>query len=150
VKALRFLFATMVAGLLVPYFGGALQEGAIGLKNGHAFAWATAFLTNLGAMPFFLLGGIVMIPAAMLVAAFSLGLESLIGRRSILIWLAHGAIMGWLELIWLRAAHGPALIIYGMTGAWLIASSLMWLLLSCRHLDNKPFGSILFGDRVGG
>jgi hypothetical protein len=129
VSTVRFLIVILVAALSVPLIQDVLQSGVIGARNGHWFFWLAALAYAPRLLPLAFMTAPLYIPAALVVAAFSLGLEHLIGRRSLLIWVCHGLVMGGL-LLWLFPYPKPGLAVFGILGSWLFAGAAMWFALS--------------------
>lgn len=130
--AIRVAATVLASGLAVPVFSSALQFSAIGLSNGHWTAPLGALPHGLSMLPLAIIAAPVNVAGAALVAGFSLGLQALIGWRSLLIWIAHGAIVGVLELMWLFPYSRPALVVLGVLGSWTLASAAMWFFLARR------------------
>ena len=127
---MRFLIVILVAALTVPLIQDVLQSGAIGARNGHWFAWLPAIVQSGRLLPLAFMTAPLYIPAVLLIAAFSLGLEHLIRRRSLLIWVCHSLAMGGLLLLWLFPYSRPGLVAFGILGSWLFTGVAMWYALS--------------------
>ena len=130
--AIRVAATVLASGLAVPVFSSALQISAIGFSNGHWLAPLGALPHGLSMLPLVIIAAPVNVTGAALVAGVSLGLQALIGRRSLPIWIADGAIVGVLELMWLFPYPRPALVVLGVLGSWTLASAAMWLALARR------------------
>jgi apolipoprotein N-acyltransferase len=138
---IRFLIVILVAALTVPLIEDVLQFGAIAARNGHWFAWLPAIAQSVRLLPLAFMTAPLYIPAVLLVAAFSLGLEHLIARRSLLIWVCHGLAMGGLFLLWLFPFSRPGLVAFGSLGSWLLVSVAMWYTLSRGRSSETSSGA---------
>ena len=135
---LRFACAVGAAAIFVPCAGGAIQHSIISIGNGHGLNLLTAMATGVSMLPLALLAAPIYVVGATLLGAFSLGLESLIRRKSVLIWLLHGLAIGFINLIALHPYDRSDLIVNGVVGSWLFGGLAMWSVLSARWTATEP------------
>jgi hypothetical protein len=141
-RAARFLFAVAAAALLVPCLQTAIHMAMIAAGNGHIvglfgaalLGGATAVPLAIAAVPFNAIG-------TTFVAAFSLGLERLLPRRSVIPWLLHGLAVGGLNLLWFRFHDPSATLLTASLGSWAIASVALWRMLSTQTANDDAWGT---------
>lgn len=92
----------------------------------------TATATGFIMLPLAILTAPINAVGALLLGAFSLGLECLIRRKSVLIWLLHGLAVGLINLIAFHPYNRNDLIVTGVIGSWLVGGVTMWSILSAR------------------
>lgn len=125
---LRFLFAVLIAGLMIPVFGQVISETLIGLGNGQWFAVRDALPSAAHVLPLALLSAPLFCIGAVCVATMSLGMERLLRRRTILVWLLHGTAISLLHTMWVASANVVTAL--SLTASWMLTSAGMWSLLS--------------------
>ena len=138
-KAVRLIVTIAIAALAIPILGAVLQEGTTALRNGHVFGWVTVLLRSSDFLPLAVIAAPLHAIGAMIVASLSLGLERLVRRRLLWIWVAHGGAVGVLQLFWFTRHFGPSsLVTFGTLGSWLIVAVGMWLILSRGQAFQAP------------
>ena len=139
-KAVRFIVTIAIAALAIPIFCATLQESAVAFGNGHKLGWVTVLLRSSDFLPLAVIAAPLYAIGAMIVAGLSLGLERLVRRRLLLIWVTHGSAIGALQLFWFTGHFGPSSsVTLGTLGSWSIVAVGMWLILSRGQAFEAPF-----------
>ena len=139
-KTVRLIVTIALAALAIPIFCGALQESAVAFGNGHMLGWVTVLMRSSDFLPLAVIAAPLHAIGAMIVAGLSLGLERLVRRRLLWIWVAHGGAVGALQLFWFTRHFGASsLVTFGTLGSWLIVAVGMWLILSRGQAFQAPF-----------
>lgn len=128
---LRFLSTVLMAGLMIPILGQVLVETLIGLGNGQWLALLDALPSAAHVLPLALLSAPLFCIGAVCVATMSLGLERLLRRRTILVWLFHGTAISLLHTMWVASANLVTTL--SLVASWMLTSAGMWFVLSRRH-----------------